>query len=66
MPLVPTIAGMHESFMKAKRVNNDIDPFTPSFVDYAAKAVTFYGILVPKLNFDLPTEFLEFSAGQRV
>ena len=47
--------------MKAKRANSDIDLFDPSFVDYASKAVTLYRILVPKLKFDLSTEFRNSS-----
>ena len=31
--------------------------FDPSFVHYAVKAVTFYRMFAPKLNFDLSTEF---------
>ena len=57
LPLLPAIASINESFVKAKGANNDIDPFDPSFVDYASEVVTRYRILVPKLNFDLSTEF---------
>ena len=34
-----------------------VAPFDPALGDYATKAVTLYRLLVPKLNFDLSTEF---------
>ena len=52
LPLLLTIASMNDSFQKAKRASNDIDPIRPG----TCRLVTFYRFLIPKLNFDLPKE----------
>ena len=57
VPLAPTVAGMEPLWLAAMKANDGIAPFDPALVDYATKAVTLYRLLVPKLNFDLSTEF---------
>ena len=57
VPIAPTVAGMDPLWQAAKKANDDTAPFDPAHADYAAKAVTLYRLLVPKLNFDLSTEF---------
>ena len=57
VPLAPTIAGMEPLLIAATKANDGVAPFDPALVDYGTKAVTLYRILVPKLNFDLSTEF---------
>ena len=55
--LEPTVPGMDSLWQNARKANNFVDPFDPATVDYGTKAVTLYRILIPKLNFDLSTEF---------
>ena len=57
MPLVPTCASMSEVFRKAKEASRGEDPYDHMLFDYPATALTLYRMLVPKLNFDLSTEF---------
>ena len=48
---------MRDVFEKARDTNGGEEPFEPALFEYAAKASTLYKLLVPKLNFDLSTEF---------
>ena len=57
VPIAPTVPGIDPLWQDAKKANGNVDPFDPSAVDYATKAVTVYRLLVPKLNFDLSVEF---------
>ena len=65
-PLVPSRAGMKEVFIKARDANGGEDPYEPALFEYPAKASTLYKLLVPKLNFDLSTEFCNSAPGQRL
>jgi hypothetical protein len=53
IPLMPTVPMCD----KAKKANHNTELFDPATVDYSNKAITLYRILIPKLNFDLSTEF---------
>ena len=57
MPLVPTLSSMSEMFVKAKDANAGVEPFHPFLFDYPAMSSTLYRMTMPKLNFDLSTEF---------
>ena len=48
---------MNDVFVKARDANGGVAPFEPAFFEYAAKTSTLYKLFVPKLNFDLSTEF---------